>query len=304
MNTQNVYPLLLTLITLVWNLTTWAQSIAFSFDDGPVMATQAGMSAAARNTAILKQLADANVKTVLFLTLQDSRVARLNLVRQWGVEGHSIGNHTITHPNFHNPKITLSDYQREVEQCDSVISAMPGYTKLFRFTFLKEGNTIEKRDGFRRFLKTIHYRPAPVSIDASDWYYNARLLDWLKKNPGRDLTPYRDAYLSHLWSRAIFYDSVSQVVLGRSVKHVLLLHHNQINALFLKDIIAMFRTNGWNIIDPGTAFSDSVYSIEPNILPAGDSILLQIAKAKGEKSLRYPGEDEVYEKPILDKLGL
>jgi hypothetical protein len=42
----------------------------------------------------------------------------------------------------------------------------------------------------------------------------------------------------------------------------------------------------------------------PAVLPAGESILWSLAKQARVPHLRYPAEDDVYEKPILDKLGL
>jgi len=39
--------------------------------------------------------------------------------------------------------------------------------------------------------------------------------------------------------------------------------------------------------------------MRPDILPAGESVLWALANAKGRSGLRYPGEDNVYEKPIL-----
>jgi peptidoglycan-N-acetylglucosamine deacetylase len=153
-------------------------------------------------------------------------------------------------------------------------------------------------------MKSIGYKPAPVSVDASDWYYNSRLLSRLKDNPAFNIEPFRKAYLNHIWNRACYYDSLSRQVLGRSVKHILLLHHNTINAMFLGDIIRMFQEKGWKVIDAETAFSDPVYKMEPRILPAGQSIIWGLAKEKKIKGLRYPGEDDIYEKPILDALGL
>jgi hypothetical protein len=44
--------------------------------------------------------------------------------------------------------------------------------------------------------------------------------------------------------------------------------------------------------------------MRPDILPAGESILWALAKQKGVPGLRYPAEDDVYEKPILDRLHL
>ena len=98
--------------------------------------------------------------------------------------------------------------------------------------------------------------------------------------------------------------ALSQRLLGRSAKHVLLLHTRRINAEFLPDIIAMFRARGWTIISPAEAYADPLYARQPATLPAGESILWALARQAGFSSLRYPAEDDLYEKPILDALGL
>ena len=93
-------------------------------------------------------------------------------------------------------------------------------------------------------------------------------------------------------------------LLKRHPAHVMLLHTNAINATCLQEIIKEFRTSGWKIISPMEAFKDTLYSSEPNFLPAGESIVWALAKDAGISGLRYPGEDEVYEKPVLDAAGL
>jgi len=278
------------------------QTVALTFDDGPNMADKTVLSPAARNKAILKQLAEAHLKSILFVARTDTDSKRNDLIRQWGIEGHLIGNHTATHPDF--DQISLADFEQELLACDKAIRDMPGFTRRFRFPYLNEGNTIEKRDGFRAFLDSVSYKTGPISIDASDWYYSERLSDRLKRNPHADTKRYRDAYLRHLYDRAQYYDGLSRNVLGRSVAHVLLLHHNLINALFLRDVIQMFNDRGWTLIDSEAAFKDPVYATRPNVIPAGQSVLWALAKEKGVPDLRYPGEGDVYEKPILDRLHL
>jgi peptidoglycan/xylan/chitin deacetylase (PgdA/CDA1 family) len=292
----------MTLATLVFSSLADGKSIALTFDDGPDMADMTGLSAAERNAAILSQLADAHIKSILFVTRTDADKKRNDLIRQWGKDGHEIGNHTATHPDFE--EVSLADYEREFRACEKAIRNMPGFTPRFRFPYLKEGDTVEKREGFRAFLDSNGYKPGPVSVDASDWYYSKRLRDRLTKEPKADRLPYRDAYLRHLYDRAEYYDGLSRAVLGRSVAHVLLLHHNLINALFLKDVVQMFRDRAWTIVDSETAFQDPVYEMRTDILPAGESILWALAKQKGIPGLRSPGEDDVYEKPILDRLHL
>jgi peptidoglycan/xylan/chitin deacetylase (PgdA/CDA1 family) len=278
------------------------RSIALTFDDGPNMADTIGLTAADRNTAILGQLADAHLKSILFVTRVDADSKRNDLIRQWGIQGHQIGNHTATHPDLN--QISLADYEQELLTCDKALGDMPGFTRRFRFPYLKEGNTIEKRDGFRAFLDANSYKTGPVSVDGSDWYYSERLSQRLKMDPHTETRPYRDAYLKHLYDRAQYYDGLSRTVLGRSVAHVLLLHYNLINALFLRDVIQMFKDKGWTLIDSEVAFKDPVYAMRPNVLPAGESVLWALAKQKGVQGLRYPGEDDTYEKPILDRLHL
>ena len=44
---------------------------------------------------------------------------------------------------------------------------------------LKEGDSVEKRDGFRALLMKHGYRNGYVTIDASDWYVDQRMRERL-----------------------------------------------------------------------------------------------------------------------------
>ncbi|MDA9189791.1 polysaccharide deacetylase, partial [bacterium] len=111
-------------------------------------------------------------------------------------------------------------------------------------------------------------------------------------------------YLKHMWERATYYDQLAKKVLGRSPKHTLLVHHNLLNALFLKDLVEHFQSKGWKLIDAKNSFQDPLHEMEPNNIPSGEGIIWAIAKEKGETGLRYPAEDSVYEQAEMDKLGL
>ena len=84
------------------------------------------------------------------------------------------------------------------------------------------------------------------------------------------------------------------------------MHFNLLNGLFLGELIEMFSSKGWQLIDAATAFTDSVFLAEPKTLPAGESIVWALAKEKGTiaKSLRYPAEDGDYETARMNRLGL
>ncbi|WP_377701658.1 polysaccharide deacetylase family protein [Pseudoduganella sp. UC29_71] len=260
-----------------------AQSVAFTFDDGPNLEATPRLSAQQRNAAMLAALDKHGVKAALFVTAGNgaNQPEGLALARAWGEAGHAIGNHTMTHPDLHSAKLTLAQYQQEILDCDRIISTLPGYRKWFRYTFLREGNTPEKRDGMRAFLKQQGYRNAYVSLDTSDWRLNGELARVLNADPHADVAPIRAAYLAHLKQRALAYRALSLQLQGRDIAQVMLMHHNLINALWLDDAIAMFKDMGWTITTPAAAFDDPVYRLEPDRPAAGQSLLLAMARSLG-----------------------
>ncbi len=228
-----------------------------------------------------------------------------SILKRWSAAGHRIGNHTYRHQALLG-KITPDEFEADILRNEVVLRGYSGFRKWFRFPALKEGQTRELRDRFRAFLAQHGYRNGSVTIDASDWYYNQRLLARIEGDRSFDVTLYRQPYLDHIWDRAQFYDQLSRDVLGRSVPHTLLIHYNLLNSFFLGDLLAMFRSRGWGVIDAEEALSDRVFARQPDTAPAGESLIWALAKENGkfENRLRYPGEDDVYEKPVLDRLGL
>lgn len=281
-----------------------AQSVALTFDDGPDLPGLGPERARAVNVAILKALADGKVRSVLFACGKrvDSPEG-WSLVRAWGTGGHLVANHTYTHPYLPSARVELAAFEADAARMDALLRPVPGFAPLFRFPFLKEGDTAEKRDGFRAWMKARGYRNGAVTIDASDWYYDQRYAALRKARPGAPAGAFRDAYLDHLWDRAQYYEGLARRLGLKGVKHTLLLHTNELNAAFLPDVLAMFRRKGWTVVDAREAFEDPVFAQVPDVLPAGESLLWSLAKARGLPGLRYPAEDDVYEKPLLDAYG-
>jgi len=277
-----------------------AESVALTFDDG---VNPERPEAAAWNASILDALAKGKVTSMILMACGNAdSPAGLKLVRDWGQAGHFISNHTFSHKSLGSKEMTAEAFIADVEKCHAILNTLPGWSPRLRFPYLKEGDTAAKRDAVRQWMANNKYKPAAVSIDASDWYYSDRFTKWRAANPGGKPELYRDAYLAHLWDRTQYYDALSKQALNRSARHVLLLHTNAINAAFLPDIIAMYRSKGWKIISPELAFDDPLYAMQPETLPAGESILWALAKQGNAKGLRYPAEDGRYEKELLDAL--
>jgi len=264
-------------------LSAQAPAVAITLDDGPHVGATPRMTAPQRNAALLQALAKHHVRAGLFVTVNNGANTKegVALLRAWGAAGHLIGNHTVTHPDLNAESTTLQAYQDEVMACDAVIRTVPGYQRLFRFPFLREGKTPAKRDGMRAFLAQQGYRNAYVTLDTSDWRLDQHLGDQLALHPALDLAPYRTAYLNHVWQRAQAYQELSQRLLKRQIPQVMLLHHNLLNALFLEDVIAMFQRQGWTLVDPQKAYEDPVYQLQPDRAAPGQSLLLSLARSRG-----------------------
>lgn len=50
------------------------------------------------------------------------------------------------------------------------------------------------------------------------------------------------------------------------VKHTLLLHDNDVTALFIKDLIDFIRKKSWIIINPEEAYNDNLVNVTPDVL--------------------------------------
>lgn len=259
-----------------------------------------------RNTAILAALRKhRDLKAALFVCGMrvDNEQGKKHLL-EWDKAGHMTANHSYSH--FFYPRTEFEKFTQDIIKGEAVISSLKNFQKFFRFPYLKEGNTAEKRDKIRAFLNERNYRMGYVTIDTSEWAIDARLRKRLNDNPDADLTAYRDFYLEHIWERTQFYDQLARKVTGKPVRHTLLIHHNLVTALFLDDLLKMVEKKGWKLIDANHAFKDPVFKKFPNVVPAGESIIWSLAKESGkfENELRYPAEDERYEKEKMDKLGL
>ena len=228
------------------------------------------------------------------------------VIKDWISKGHLIANHTYNHHYYHSKKVNIEKFTNDILKCERFLSNYSNYIKYFRAPYLKRGNTIEKKDALIKFLKENKYKNGYVTIDASDWFYNQKLIKYLKNDDKQSVQKIKELYIEHILDRAEYYDNLATEMFNRKIKHSLLLHHNLISALFLDDLIKAFKKNGWDLINADEAIKDKIYEKEMTIVPAGESIIWSIAKGKEKysKDLRYPAEDSRYEKIKFENAGL
>ena len=278
--------------------------LAVTFDD-PRLDVVSTLTSQDVNRRLLGVLDERSLQTALFVCGRriDSTEGRA-LVEDWDSAGHVIGNHSYSHRNYH--RTTFANFAADFIRNLPLLEGVRHPANLFRYPFLKAGDTAEKRDRFREVLRQHDHRDGAVTIDASDWYVDQRLRERLQVDSAASPTPYREYYLAHLLDRSAYYRQLALDVLGREIPHTKLVHCNLINALFLPDVFAAFEEAGWEWIDAPVAFTDPVFTRAPNTEPAGESLVWALAKEAGgfDDRLRYPGEDSSYEITRMDAMSL
>jgi hypothetical protein len=259
-----------------------------------------------RNRRLLNALNRHGVQAAVFVNGQYVDEGRgPDLLRTWDRAGHIIGNHTYSHKDFNDPRVTLKSFAADIRANEPFLQPCSHFRRLFRYPFLHEGDTREKRDGLRRWLTEHGYRFAPVTIPTCDWAIDDRLRLRLQQNPHLDLEPYQRFYRKHVADRVLFYRNLAQPLPVRSISHSLLLHYSLLNALFLGDVLEMLRVRGWKLVNAGEVFEDRHFQEMPSVYPSDGGYLWALARQYGKASgITLPDDSGKETIAQMDKLGL
>jgi peptidoglycan-N-acetylglucosamine deacetylase len=280
-----------------------AKEIALSFDDAPRGDTQI-FTGVLRTKELLKSLKSAEVDQVVFFC----NSIRLGLagtkrIRSYAEEGHLIANHTHSHPNASETEPGL--FWMDTLRADAELKGFTNFRPWLRFPYLREGKTMEHRDSIRSSMKAAGYSNGYATIDNADWYIDD--LVQRKKSEGMriDLEKLKKAYVEVLLDSVEFYDRLALETLKRSPKHILLLHENDLAALFVGDLVKALRKKGWKVISPDEAYKDPLFETEPDTLIMNQGRIASFARAAGYKgSIWSKWEEEADIDRYFDQLGV
>jgi peptidoglycan-N-acetylglucosamine deacetylase len=271
-----------------------AQEIAITFDDAPT-ADGPLFTGEERTKRIIAHLKDHQIKEAAFFVMTGNiNQSTQQRLHDYTRAGHLLANHSHSHQWIH--QLGTENYIKDVMRADSVLNRYKGYVKWFRYPYLDEGRSITKRDSIRTALKSLRLSNGYVTVDNYDWYLNHLLRQAKADGKIVNESRLRDVYVDHIYNSVVFYDEIARKHLGRSPKHVLLLHENDMSALYLGDLIAHLKSKGWTIISPRKAYKDPIASQVPDVLFNGQGRIAAIAREKGipAPELVQATEDEVY----------
>jgi peptidoglycan/xylan/chitin deacetylase (PgdA/CDA1 family) len=275
----------------------FSQEIALTFDDAPIR-DGAYFSGIARTKTLIAKLKKSGVPQAAFFCIT-SNIDALSATRikLYAEAGHVIANHTHSHTSMR--KLGIQNYIQDIFKADEILRKQQGFQRWFRYPFLDEGSARVDRDVIRQALAERRYINGYVTVDNYDWYLERLFQAALREKKKIDYDKLRQIYLDHLWKSLAFYDQMACQVIGRSPKHVLLLHENDLAALYVDDLAQLLREKGWKIISPLEAYDDPIAANVPDVLLNNQGRIAAIAKANGYTG---PFGQESEDEKFLEKL--
>jgi len=241
------------------------KQIAITFDDAPVMRFYSYPSQWHRHlivdslTTVLSRFEAPATIFVIGSLLENPEGEEL-LVR-WMEYGVELANHSMNHTSFND--LSYREGVDEIVMAQEVLTPFAEVygksVRYFRFPFLEEGTSLERKQAWLQYLEAGGLLPGRITIGNDDWdfdvaYSEAEMAeDWeLRYEIGQD-------YMQHIRESIAYWETVGEELFGRTIRHVLHLHANRINRDYLGQILWELREAGYEFITLDEAYEDPVY---------------------------------------------
>ena len=239
--------------------------IALSFDDAPKN-DGPKFSGDERGARLIEGLDAVNAGPVVFFVTTShfeipggrERVAR------YAEAGHLIANHSHSHSWL--KRTDTDEYIKDIDQAEALLQGFSNRRAWFRFPYLDEGTPREKRDAVRTALTARGLKNGYVTVDNYDWYLDAKWNEAVQQGRRVDVDALRGVYVDMLMGAVAFFEDLAIEHLEQSPAQVILLHENDIAAMFIGDLVPALRADGLTIVSPDEAYSDPISKAVPETL--------------------------------------
>jgi peptidoglycan/xylan/chitin deacetylase (PgdA/CDA1 family) len=216
---------------------------------------------------------------------------RTGVLRMWLEAGLELGNHTYSHRDLN--RTPLEEFQADVIRGEAVTRRLMDETgqrlRYFRHPFLHVGRDLQQRRAFEAFLVARGYAVAPVTLDNDDFLYAEAYARAMRRGDAAAAARIGDDYLRYMDVVFTFFEAVSRRVIGREIRHVLLLHANALNADRFDALADGIVRRGYRFIPLEQALEDAAYRLPDEVVGApSNSWLNHWEVTAGRKPVRTP----------------
>lgn len=223
--------------------------------------------------------------------------ARVALLERWLEADLELGNHGHSHLDLH--RVGVDAWLDDVDRGDTVLRPMMAARGLslryFRHPFLHTGRSAHVQSSTGRALADRDYTVAPVTIDNSEWIYGDVYADAFNRGDEVLMDRLASSYVEYMLEVVRFFERQAEVIVGRPIPQVLLVHAYALNADHLGTLLDRLETDGWRWVTLEEALEDPVYRrpTDGYTGPGGITWLHRWAITAGVDRQVFVGEPEV-----------
>jgi peptidoglycan/xylan/chitin deacetylase (PgdA/CDA1 family)/ketosteroid isomerase-like protein len=211
---------------------------------------------------LLAVLRKHEIKAVGFVTWRNVKdAAGERLLDLWLKEGHELGNHSYTHPDYSRTETEayVADMEKGRAALGAFLEARKRRLRFFRFPFLREGDTAAKLDRMREWLQATRQRSVPVTIDTQDWSFEEPWVTARGKADTARLARLGEDYQHALRLQALTYTAAGDALFERPTPQVLLLHANAVGAAQWDALFSWMKGRGFRFATADQVLGDPVF---------------------------------------------
>jgi peptidoglycan-N-acetylglucosamine deacetylase len=287
-------------LALLWLFcaTCTAQKLAITLDDLPLNGLlPPGVTRAETARNVIEILKKRHVPPVYgFINAKklEGNADGAEALKLWAA-AEPVGNHTYAHMDLEqNPP---EAFEREIEENEPALELLQAKDNWhwFRYPYLHEGDTVEKRRAVRAYLKAHGYRIAQVTLDWEDYLWNTAYARCVAKNDTKSIEWLHTSYLNTASEFLALGREQAKLIYGREISYVLLMHLGAYSSTILPDVLDLLKKKGFKLVTLEEAEKDAAYESDPDVgLHDAGTLLDQMMQVKG---IKYP---EHAEKPYKE----
>jgi peptidoglycan-N-acetylglucosamine deacetylase len=255
-----------------------AQQIAFTWDDLPAhSALPPGETRVEIGRMLIAAMKEAHLPPVYgFLNgiLTEQEPLSAPMLKDWHEAGLQLGNHTWSHMNLNQH--SLAEWEADTLRNEALLKSYMGSDDWhwLRYPNLAEGDTLEKREGARKFLAEHGYKIAGVTMSFGDYLYNGPYARCVAKNDAASVAQLEASYLAAADATIDYTRSMSKELYGRDIPYVLLMHVGALDARMLPRLLKLYRDKGFRFISLQEAEKDPFYKndLDLSLPPIPDTL--------------------------------
>jgi peptidoglycan/xylan/chitin deacetylase (PgdA/CDA1 family) len=203
------------------------------------------------------------------------------ILRAWHEAGLLLGNHTYSHMDLN--RVSAAEFVEDIERNEATLGGWSPATtsRYFRYPYLHEGDTLDKRTSVRTWLRARGYTVAQVTVYFDDWAWDDAYARCVARDDRQSIARLQTLFLDAARRALAWSTDASTRLFDRQVTHILLLHVGAFGALMLDDVLSLYRSTGVTFVGLESAVRDPAYAINPDLSWVGQrTFLAQVAQAR------------------------